>query len=131
MAQPEMTYRLLADLVLAAHIALVVFVVGGLALVVIGNRRSWHWVNELWFRLMHLAAIATIIAESWLGLNCPLTTLEIWLRTKARTTTYSSGRKTVDHGTAETWIDHRLCANNQCGFSWDVVRNYFSGWSRN
>ena len=91
MAQPEMTYRLLADLVLAAHIALVVFVVGGLALVVIGNRRSWHWVNELWFRLMHLAAIATIIAESWLGLNCPLTTLEIWLRTKARTTTYSSG----------------------------------------
>ncbi|MCB9090189.1 MAG: SH3 domain-containing protein [Calditrichae bacterium] len=50
---------------------------------------------------------------------------------KTLTTTYSSGRKTVDHGTAETWIDHRLCANNQCGFSWDVVRNYFSGWSRN
>ncbi len=90
-AKHDMPYQLLADLVLAAHIALVVFVGGGLALVVIGNWRSWNWVNGLWFRLMHLAAIAIVIAETWLGLTCPLTTLEMWLRAKARATTYSSG----------------------------------------
>lgn len=91
MAQPEMTYQLLADLVLTAHAAIVVFVSGGFALILIGNLRSWNWVNDLWFRLMHLAAIAIVIAETWLGLTCPLTTLEMWLRTKARATTYTGG----------------------------------------
>lgn len=91
MAKQDMPYPLLADLVLAAHLILVVFIVGGLVLVVIGNLRSWNWVNGLWFRLLHLAAIAIVVAESWFGLSCPLTTLEIWLRTKARATTYTGG----------------------------------------
>ena len=82
-------YQLLADLVLTLHFALVVFVVGGLVLVVIGNFRSWHWVNALWFRLAHLGAIAIVVAEVWLGITCPLTTLEMGLRAKARATTYS------------------------------------------
>ena len=82
-------YQLLADLVLTLHFALVVFVVGGLVLVVIGNFRSWHWVNALWFRLAHLGAIAVVVAEVWLGITCPLTTLEMGLRTQARATTYS------------------------------------------
>ncbi|MCL4791868.1 MAG: DUF2784 family protein [Gammaproteobacteria bacterium] len=86
-----MPYQVLADLVLAVHAALVVFVAGGLVLVVIGNLRGWGWVNHLWFRLLHLAAIAIVVAESWLGLNCPLTTLEIWLRTEAHATAYSGG----------------------------------------
>ena len=82
-------YQLLADLVLTLHFALVVFVVGGLVLVVIGNFRSWHWVNALWFRLAHLGAITVVVAEVWLGITCPLTTLEMGLRTQARATTYS------------------------------------------
>lgn len=87
----EMPYQLLADLVLATHVGLAVFVAGGLALILIGNLRSWVWVNGLWFRLLHLAAIGVIVAETWIGLNCPLTTLEMWLRAKARATTYSGG----------------------------------------
>mgnify|MGYP001616081990 FL=1 len=34
-------YQLLADAVLALHVAIVAFVVGGLLLVVIGNLRNW------------------------------------------------------------------------------------------
>ena len=82
-------YQLLADLVLTLHFALVAFVVGGLVLIVIGNFRSWHWVNALWFRLAHLGAIAVVVAEVWLGITCPLTTLEMGLRAQARATTYS------------------------------------------
>lgn len=82
-------YQLLADLVLTLHFALVAFVVGGLVLIVIGNFRSWHWVNGLWFRLIHLSAIAVVVAEAWLGITCPLTTLEMGLRAQARATTYS------------------------------------------
>jgi hypothetical protein len=83
-------YQFLANVVLSMHVAIVVFVVGGLVLILVGNLRAWRWVNELWFRLTHLAAIAVVITEAWLGAVCPLTTLEIWLRIKAQATTYES-----------------------------------------
>lgn len=85
----ELLYPLLADLVLTLHVGVVVFVVGGLVLVVAGNLRGWRWVNALWFRLAHLGAIGFVVAQSWLGLICPLTTLEMWLRAKAHGMTYS------------------------------------------
>lgn len=80
---------LLADAVLALHFALVVFVVGGLVLIVAGNLRGWQWVNAPWFRLLHLATIAVVIAEAWLGFVCPLTTLEMWLRSQSQGPTYA------------------------------------------
>ncbi len=84
----SLPFQLLADVVLALHVALVLFVVGGLVLVVIGNVLKWPWVNALWFRLAHLATIAFVAAEAWLGMVCPLTTLEMWLRSKAKVLTY-------------------------------------------
>jgi hypothetical protein len=84
----SLPFQLLADAVLILHAALVLFVVGGLILVIIGNLLKWRWVNLLWFRLAHLATIAFVAAEAWLGLMCPLTTLEMWLRLKAKAVTY-------------------------------------------
>jgi hypothetical protein len=81
----------LANAVLVLHLALVVFVVGGLVLVVAGNLAHWRWVNGLAFRLAHAAAIAAVVTEAWLGLTCPLTTLEMWLRSQAGTATYGGG----------------------------------------
>lgn len=72
--------QLLADVVLAVHVAVVLFVVGGLVMVWVGQARGWHWVHRRWFRGLHLAAIGVVVAESWLGLTCPLTTLETALR---------------------------------------------------
>lgn len=82
-------YQILADAVLAIHVLVVVFVVLGLVLVVAGNRLGWRWVNHLWFRLIHLGAIVVVVAEAWLGIVCPLTTLEMWLRLKAGQAGYS------------------------------------------
>jgi uncharacterized protein DUF2784 len=82
-------YQVLADGVLALHVGIVVFVIGGLVLVVAGNVRHWQWVNRLWFRIAHLAAIAVVVAESWFGMVCPLTTWEMWLRARAGASTYS------------------------------------------
>lgn len=76
-------YRTLADMVLTVHVLVVVFVVLGLILVLAGNRLGWRWVNNVWFRLAHLGAIGVVVAEAWLGIVCPLTTLEMWLRSKA------------------------------------------------
>ena len=85
----DLPYQLLADAVLALHVAVVLFVVGGVVLVVAGNWRGWRWVNAMWFRLAHLAAIAVVVAQAWLDITCPLTTLEMWLRVQARLGTYS------------------------------------------
>lgn len=86
-----MPYAPLADLVLALHVGVVLFVVGGLAAVVVGNLRGWRWVNDLRLRLAHLAAIGFVVAEAWFGLTCPLTTLEMALRRRARGETYAGG----------------------------------------
>ena len=82
-------WQLLADLVLAMHVALVLFVVGGLVMIVAGNLRRWPWVNGLAFRVAHLAAIAIVVAEAWLGIVCPLTSLEMWLREQGQGPTYA------------------------------------------
>jgi len=85
----DVPYQLLADAVLTLHVGVVAFVVIGLALIVAGNLRGWRWVNALGFRLAHLVAIAIVAAEGWLGVTCPLTTLEMGLRAKAHAATYS------------------------------------------
>jgi hypothetical protein len=83
-------YQLLADIVLTTHFAIVGFVVGGLVAIVAGNYRGWRFVNRWWFRLSHVAAIGIVVAQAWLGVVCPLTTLESWLRVKAGGTEYET-----------------------------------------
>jgi polyferredoxin len=88
---------LLADAILVLHVLVVVFVVGGLVFIVAGNVAGWAWVNALWFRVAHLAAIGIVAAQAWLGVLCPLTTLEMWLRGQAQQPTYR-----------ESFIEHWL-----------------------
>lgn len=80
---PPVLLQLLADAVLALHVGVVLFVVGGLVLIIAGNLLGWRWVNRLWFRVLHIVAILIVAAEAWLGIACPLTTLEVWLRRRA------------------------------------------------
>lgn len=82
------TWQLLADLVLGSHVALMLFVVLGLPLIVVGNLRGWAFVNAPWLRFAHLATIAVVAGEAWLGIVCPLTTLEMALRARALQPTY-------------------------------------------
>lgn len=91
------TYQLLADAVLALHFAIVVFVVGGLVVILAGNWLGWLWVNHWWFRIAHLAAIAFVVIQTWLGQLCPLTILESWLRELAGAAAYR-----------ESFIEHWL-----------------------
>lgn len=70
----------LADLVLIVHFAVVLFVVGGLALIWIGAAAGWQWVRNFWFRIAHLAAIVFVAGEALAGIWCPLTVWEAQLR---------------------------------------------------
>jgi hypothetical protein len=81
----------LADAVLVLHAAVVLFVVGGLVLVLAGNAAGWRWVNAWPLRLAHLGAIAWVVVQSWLGADCPLTTLEMRLRAAAGEAVHGQG----------------------------------------
>jgi hypothetical protein len=84
-------YRALADLVLITHVSFVVFVVIGLLLILCGGFCGWRWIRNPWFRTSHLAAIGVVVVQAWLGVICPLTTLEMALRERAGDATYGGG----------------------------------------
>lgn len=88
---PEMQiYRWLADGVLVLHALYVLFVVGGLLLILAGWWRSWRWTRDFWFRMLHLAAIGFVMLEAWFGVPCPLTVLESRLRVFAGAEGYAT-----------------------------------------
>ena len=82
-------YRIAADLLLAVHASFVLFVVLGLVLILVGGVRGWPWVKNPWFRLSHLLAIGVVVAQAWIGVICPLTSLEVALRSRAGEAVYS------------------------------------------
>lgn len=85
----QLAYRIAADAMLVFHVSFVAFVVVGLVLILVGGSRSWRWVRNPWFRLLHLLAIGVVVLQSWLGIVCPLTTWEMALREKAGDAVYA------------------------------------------
>jgi hypothetical protein len=76
---------------LVFHVTLVAFVVLGLVLIITGGTRNWRWVRNPWFRFCHMGVITVVVAQSWAGIVCPLTTWEIALRERASDTVYAGG----------------------------------------
>jgi hypothetical protein len=83
----------IADAILVAHAAFVVFVVAALPAIWIGAALGKRFAFNPWFRGAHLAAIAFVVAESVLGFMCPLTIWEDALRGSAS-----------DEGFIQRWI---------------------------
>ena len=81
-------YLLAADLTLLLHTLFVAFVVIGLILILTGKALGWRWVTNPWFCWAHLAAIGVVVLQSWFGMICPLTTLEMALRARAGEAVY-------------------------------------------
>lgn len=75
-----MNVTLFADFVLFIHLLIVIFNVGGLFAIWVGAWRGWNWGRNRAFRMTHLGLILFIVAEAILGVACPLTFLEDWLR---------------------------------------------------
>ncbi len=97
----ELLLTVLADAILAVHVLFVCFVVFGLVAVYLGYALKWHWVRNLSFRILHLLAIAIVVAQSWFGVICPLTIWEMALRKEAGAVTYSGSF--IQH-----WLHHLL-----------------------
>ena len=76
-------YLLAADLTLLLHTLFVAFVVVGLLLILLGRALGWAWIRNPWYRWAHLGAIGVVVLQSWFGMICPLTTLEMAFRARA------------------------------------------------
>ena len=77
-----MFYQTLADIVVVVHLGWILFLIFG----AIPGRR-WRWV-----RWLHLGALAFSVALQSYSWICPLTYLEVWLRSLAgNVETYHSG----------------------------------------
>jgi hypothetical protein len=81
-------FTLAADIVLFLHVLVIIFNVFGLVLIFVGNALNWHWIRNPWFRLIHLFTICFVVLLSWLNFICPLTSIEMVLRTRAGDITY-------------------------------------------
>jgi hypothetical protein len=87
--ESSLFYHILADALLLLHIFVVIFIVAGLAVIYAGRAFIWSWVRNPWFRLLHVVAIGIVVLQSWVGVICPLTTWEMWLRNQAGDTAYT------------------------------------------
>ena len=92
---------LLADVIGVTHALIVLFIVGGQALVLAGWGWGWAWTRGRVFRFAHLAAIAFVVVQQWLGAWCPLTLWENELRLKA-------GGEGFEAGFIEYWLEALL-----------------------
>ena len=68
---------ILADAVLAAHLAIILFNGFGLIAVPIGAIRGWWFVRVRWWRVLHVVLLAAVAVQAALGRACILT---LWQR---------------------------------------------------
>jgi hypothetical protein len=80
---PLWFYSVAADIVVVVHLAFMAYIVLGELLIVTGALAGWKWVRNPWFRWTHLAAILIVVAETVIGMSCPLTDWEYNLRNLA------------------------------------------------
>lgn len=73
----------LADAMVAIHVAYVAYVVLGQLAVWVGVAFRARWARHFWFRVTHLAAIAFVAFEEFVGMRCPLTVWEEQFREAA------------------------------------------------
>jgi hypothetical protein len=67
------TYVTLAYVVLAAHLAVILFNILGFVVVPLGAAFGWQVVRIRWWRILHIVLLAAIAAQALLGRACVLT----------------------------------------------------------
>lgn len=96
-----MDYGFWANVIGMIHAMVVLFIVGGLALILAGWAAGWGWTQNRVFRFAHLAAIGFVVVQQWLGAWCPLTLWESELRRKG-------GGGGYEVGFIEYWLNTLL-----------------------
>ena len=68
---------LVSDIVLILHFCIIIFIILGFFLVPVGYKFNWNWSSNIKLRALHLGLISFVTFETFLGITCPLTIIEI------------------------------------------------------
>jgi hypothetical protein len=66
-------FLVLADVVLAIHLAVMAFNVFGLIVIPLGAVRGWEFVRIYWWRALHVGILAIVALQALAGRACFLT----------------------------------------------------------
>ncbi|MDJ0927006.1 MAG: DUF2784 domain-containing protein [Gammaproteobacteria bacterium] len=98
----ETWYQLLADGILVVHFSVVLFVGLGLIAGILFLSIGWPaWAGNHLFILVHIVVVAIVVIQSWIGVLCPLTTIEGDLRRLA-------GQSPYDQSFVQYWLQRLL-----------------------
>jgi hypothetical protein len=89
---------MLAEAILAAHIAIILFNVFGLVAIPIGGLCRWRFVRIRWWRVLHLALLAAVAVQAVAGRACILT---LWQAA-------SSGAATKPPPLIMSWVERLI-----------------------
>ena len=70
----------IADFILFIHLTIAIFIAVGMVIFLIGGLLSWRWCKNFSLRIIHLGLIVVVFIETLIGVNCPLTVVENYLR---------------------------------------------------
>ena len=71
---------MLADIILILHFLVVIFITVGFLLIPIGYNYEWSWIKNFKLRLFHFGLMFIVTFETLVGITCPLTSIENYLR---------------------------------------------------
>ena len=71
---------MLADIILILHFLVVIFITVGFVLIPIGYHYDWSWIKNFKLRLFHFCLMFLVTFETVVGITCPLTSIENYLR---------------------------------------------------
>ncbi len=71
---------MLADIILILHFLVVIFITLGFLLIPIGYYYYWSWIKNFKLRLVHCGLMFLVTFETLVGITCPLTSIENYLR---------------------------------------------------
>jgi len=83
-----MSYPIAADIVLVTHFLWIAFVILGFPV--------FLWFNSARWRLIHLAAVISMVLMQVTHSICPLTYLEVWLKSEGREAEVYSGKFIIE-----------------------------------
>lgn len=66
----------MAELILALHIVVIAFNIGGLVVIPLGAHLRWPWVRVRWWRRLHVVSWAVVALQALLGRACFLTLMQ-------------------------------------------------------
>jgi hypothetical protein len=91
----------LAQGVLAAHVAVILFNVFGLVAVPLGARFGWRFVRVRWWRALHLASWAVVALQALFGRACFLTLWQDVLQ-------QGSASAASQHPLIQRWVEYLI-----------------------